>query len=178
MSETPRPIRRVFFALWPADDVRERIERAVRDRVQGRGRAIPPQNLHVTLLFLGEIETARVADAMAAADEVAGAPFEVCFDQIETWPRSSVLCLTSAAPPAAAAELSQALRRRLSQRGFTLQDEVFRAHVTLARDAPRVRSTTPVAPLRWPVSDFTLVESNMTKTGSEYSVLARWPLVA
>jgi 2'-5' RNA ligase len=52
----------------------------------------------------------------------------------------------------------------------------FRPHVTLARDVPRMRSIETIRPIEWRVDDFVLVESNMTKTGSEYSVLERWPL--
>ena len=177
MSERARRSQRLFFALWPDDDVRACIEQAARDSVQrSGGRAVLARNLHVTLVFLGQVAAARVDVATEAASKATGRSFEISFDQIETWPRSNVLCLTSRQAPHAARDLAESLHRELSSRDFALREQVFRPHVTLARDAHGKRGVEPIAPLRWFISEFVLVESNMTKTGSEYAVLERWRL--
>jgi 2'-5' RNA ligase len=179
MSKDAGRSLRLFFALWPDDDVRARIEQAARDAIQrSGGRAVPVRNLHVTLVFLGQVAAARVRAATDAANKTNGRSFEISFDQIEAWPRSNVLCLTSRQLPPASRDLAEALSRELSSREFALREQLFRPHITLARDAARKRGAEPIAPLLWPISEFALIESNMTKTGSEYSVLERWRLAA
>ncbi|MGH8177749.1 MAG: RNA 2',3'-cyclic phosphodiesterase [Steroidobacter sp.] len=180
MSDPQAPqTRRLFFALWPSEELRNRIETEASAPIKrSGGRAIPARNLHVTLLFLGEVPAPRVEAVITGAAELKGRSFEIVFDQIEAWPGSNVLCMTSAHPPAALDELSERLRYQLAAREFEFRRQVFRLHVTLARDLPRMRMTERTAPLHWPVVDFVLVESNMTKTGSQYSVFARWPLAS
>jgi RNA 2',3'-cyclic 3'-phosphodiesterase len=171
--------RRLFFALWPADDLRARIESDTGALVErAGGRRIQARNLHVTLLFLGDVPAARIDAVVAAAAETSGNAFQIWFDQVETWPGSNVLCLTSQHPPAAFALLAEALRSRLTAQSFEFRKQVFRPHITLARDLPRMRSTESIPPLHWPVGDFVLVESNMTRSGSRYSVLSSWPLAS
>jgi 2'-5' RNA ligase len=176
MSETERG-RRLFFALWPPDEVRTGMEReAARAVERYGGRQIPARNLHATLLFLGQVRSVQIETVNRAATPLGGAPFLLSFDQLEVWPRSNVLCLTCSRPPAEAEELSAHLRRKLSSE-FEFREEAFRPHITVARNAiHRRRINEPTAALDWPVSDFVLVESNMTETGSHYSILERWPL--
>jgi RNA 2',3'-cyclic 3'-phosphodiesterase len=178
MSE-PSGLRslRLFFALWPADDLRARIESNTGALVaRAGGRRTPVRNLHVTLLFMGDVTVPRIEAVIAAAAETSGEAFQISFDQIETLPRSNVLCLTSRTPPPALAVLAEELRSRLVVRTFEFRKQAFRPHITLARDVPRTRISEPIPRLQWPVRDFVLVESNMTRSGSEYSVLNRWPL--
>jgi 2'-5' RNA ligase len=169
---------RLFFALWPSDEVRARIVRATSGSIRDAGgRPVPTANLHVTLLFLGETDARRLDALTSDAALVVARPFELFFDAIETWSRSRVLCLTCRQPPSAASDLALALETALAPRDSKRRDHAFRPHVTLARDARPVRETV-IEPLDWRVSDFVLVESNMTKTGSQYSVIGRWPLRA
>lgn len=56
-SQTPR----LFFALWPPDDLRQRLdEQAHQFPVEGRARRVPARNLHVTLAFIGEVDRKSV----------------------------------------------------------------------------------------------------------------------
>lgn len=169
--------RRLFLAVWPSDEMRERIVRETRATVErSNGRATRAGNLHITLVFLGEVALARVDAVAAAAAGVTAPRFAVVFDQVETWPGSDVLCLTTHRSPREIHTLSESLRLRLIEQNFALGRQSFRPHVTLARDVPRMRTTETIRPIEWRVEDFVLVESNMTGTGSEYSVLERWPL--
>jgi RNA 2',3'-cyclic 3'-phosphodiesterase len=177
-------VPRLFFALWPDDALRARIANLASDSVaQSGGRAVPHDNLHVTLSFLGQVPEQRVAAALAAAAAAAAScepfelAFELVFDQLEAWRRAGVLCLTSAAPPAGLTALAAALHQRLTAAGFELEERAFKPHITLARDVRRKVAKQRSGPFFWPVREFVLAQSNMTKTGSEYTVLQRWPLV-
>lgn len=166
---------RLFFALWPDDEVRARIVRETAAAVaDSGGRVIAPDNLHVTLLFLGHTPHSHVDQITAAAARVRCRRFRLTLDQIETWARSHLVALTSAAPPDEARELAGSLRAQLA--GLVPDEErEFRPHVTLAREARRRSGARSIEPIEWAARDFALVESNMTRTGSQYAVRERWP---
>lgn len=172
--------RRLFFAFWPTDEFRAELVAATQKLARDSGgRVIPPENLHVTLLFLGQVANARFDAVQQAADAFTHAPaLELSFDRAEVWGRANLLALTtSTTPPAAAAladKLGQSLRDELSEKS----EHDFRPHITLARDLPRRRRPEPTQPLLMQVNDFVLVESRPGPGGSQYSVLRRWPLVS
>lgn len=185
MSAAPRSpavkdSRRLFFALWPSDEFRDEIVCATQALVRDSGgRVIPPENLHVTLLFLGQVAQSRFQIVQQAGDACANAPaFELSFDRAETWGRANLLCLTTSATPPQAAQLAQQLRQLMDGEVLEKSEHEFRPHITLARDLPRRRRAEPIKQLRMKVNDFVLVESQPGPRGSQYSVLARWPLLS
>lgn len=63
-----------FVALLPDDDTRERLTRTL-ERFQAWGlpaQWVHPQDLHLTLCFLGELDELEENSSLAALDEVAG----------------------------------------------------------------------------------------------------------
>ncbi|MDH5265059.1 MAG: RNA 2',3'-cyclic phosphodiesterase, partial [Betaproteobacteria bacterium] len=63
---------RLFFALWPDAAARAALAdlaRATANRYGGR--AVPAANLHLTLVFLGEVDPARIAALRRAVDGLA-----------------------------------------------------------------------------------------------------------
>jgi 2'-5' RNA ligase len=177
MATPQRDSRRLFFALWPSDELRAQVEAIALPVVRASGgRPIPPRNFHVTLLFLGEIPAEKFPAIQQAAMSLAGSPaFQLEFDSIESWGRK-VLCLTSSAPPAAAIDLAERLRASLRSQLKQVDERPYSPHVTLARDLPRGRPIQKIEPLLQKVNDYVLVESVRDAHGSHYSVLERWPL--
>jgi 2'-5' RNA ligase len=172
--------RRVFFALWPSDEVRARLDAVARSHA-ALGRAIAARNLHVTIAFLGAIPEERVAGALAAARSLQKLTFDVSFmlhlDRVEFWRRSSLICLAAAQVPPELLALVAQLRAGLRERSFELREhEQFRPHVTLVRDVRREPADAGVASVQWAVDSFALVESKVGQRGSEYTVLEEWRL--
>jgi 2'-5' RNA ligase len=172
--------QRLFFALWPSDEFREQLVSATRTAARDSGgRVIPPENLHVTLLFLGQVPSARFEAVQRAGDAAANAPaFEVSFDRAEVWGRANLLCLSTSTTPAAASALEQKLRHSLRDEMSGTSEHEFRPHITLARDLPRRSRPEPIQPLLMKVNDFVLVQSRPGPSGSQYSVVTRWPLIS
>jgi RNA 2',3'-cyclic 3'-phosphodiesterase len=172
--------RRLFFALWPPDEFRDQLVSATQSIARDSGgRVIPPENLHVTLLFLGQVSQARFEAVQQAADLCANAPaFELRFDRVEVWGRANLLALTTTVTPSEAARLAEELRRPLRDELTEKSEHEFRPHITLARDLPRRRRAEPIQSLLVKVNEFVLVESRPGPGGSQYSVVARWPLLS
>lgn len=176
--------QRLFFALWPPEALRERLERDTRVLVRGSGgRAIPARNFHVTVLFLGEVPQPRVTAVMAAAAATPSRAFTLTLDRIEAWPGSNVLVLSGAPTPPELTSLVTGLRFSLLSQQIILKPEVYRPHITLARNLPRRNSTTEgaieeagIESVEWQVNELVLMDSTATRSGSDYRVLARWPL--
>jgi 2'-5' RNA ligase len=140
------------------------------------GRPQRPDQWHVTLEFLGPVPARRFEASHRAAAEVPAGPFEIVFDAIEYWRRPQVLCLTAREVPATLDGLVQDLRARLASHGFEPERRPYRPHLTLARKVSRPVEPLAFEPLRWPVAEFTLVESVTDRSGSHYTPLAAWPL--
>ena len=97
----------------------------------------PPENLHVTLAFLGEIDRIQ-ADAAGGAvvDAVSGVqPWTVAWGSVGAFPsraRPRVLWLGLRDEDATRA-FHAGLAAALTTRGLPLEDRPFRPHLTLAR---------------------------------------------
>jgi 2'-5' RNA ligase len=173
--------RRLFFALWPGPDAVVAATAAVHRLVPpGTGRPQRPDQVHLTLEFLGGVPELRLAPVLEAGAAVAGsaAPFEIVLDRIEHWQRPQVLCLTASAVPEQLMALVRSLRSALSDRGFVPERRPFKAHLTLARKLRLPPPAEPVEPLCWAARDYSLVESIGGPEGSRYERLATWPMRA
>src|SRR5882757_5148831 len=98
-SDTPinRPLagpltRRLFFALWPSDDLRAALVAHTSEAVQAfRCRPTFANNLHVTLAFLGAVPTARVNELMEIGRSLSVSGCELNFDRLVVWKQARVL---------------------------------------------------------------------------------------
>lgn len=168
---------RLFFALWPSDDLRAQIDLNTQAVVgQAGGRPIPAGNFHITLVFIGEVADAQVEAARAAAEAVTASAFNLSLGMIESWTGADVLVYSGECPPPALGVLVDRLRISLLQRQFKLQRQTFKPHVTLVRKLPRKLPKQPAPVLQWHVTDFVLVESKTSSGSSDYTVIGRWRL--
>ncbi len=164
--------RRLFFALWPGEDVR----RGIVERREMLGRVsrkrVPDHNLHLTLLFLGDQPGERLGEFEAAAGAIRGEPCELRLDCFGWFPRAGVLWLGGEAPEALQ-ELQAELHMRIGELGIDLDRRPFRPHVTLFRKVAHRPDLPTPSPLSWPVRQFALVESI---PGQPYRRIGRWPI--
>lgn len=176
---------RLFFALWPDEVTRAALGRAV-PLVGPGGRAIPIENLHATLAFLGNTDVLRMDALAALAASIRAAPFVLTLDGYEVWDRALV-ALVPKELPAALERLAGDLNAGLGGAGFPTESRPYRAHVTLIRERRRgsgrregllapEASSAAMTPITWPVNEFALVQSRTGPQGSRYEVLFKWPL--
>jgi 2'-5' RNA ligase len=168
--------QRLFFALWPDPVTRQQLVRLRADIPGIRGRPTHPEDLHVTLVFLGAVDPDRRGCAERAADSVTGPGFDLPIDRIGHWPRPRILWCGCEQTPAPLLGLVSALRRSLLGCGFEPERRRYAAHVTLARNARPVAVGVPPRALNWTVRDYVLAASRLDRGPPHYQVLRRWPL--
>jgi 2'-5' RNA ligase len=188
-------VRRLFFALWPTDAVREAlVEEFQRSKLQDAvgGRPVPGHNLHLTLVFLGNVPVACVDDLIDAAGalDVPGRCV-LRLDRFGCFPAARVAWL-GADPEPEAVRWVAGLSRRVKELGLPVEGRPWRPHVTLLRriEVPKDRRdpaevghgteggvfatwSASLRPIEWPMTSFSLIESI---SGRPYQVLRTWPV--
>ena len=170
-SARPRTVR-LFLALWPDAEVREGLA-AWRDAWAWPpgARPVPTERLHLTLHFIGAVAHERM-EAVAAALDVPSPGFELDFGRAERWHQGLAVLRPLAVPPALGA-LHAALAERLRACALPVETRPFRAHVTMARDAPGAAPPATGPGLRWHVHGHALVESRLGRDAG-YAVLRHY----
>ena len=168
---------RLFFALWPDDEVRARLAHWSRElHAACGGRTIPAGNLHLTLAFLGSVEDARVAEIERAAGEVAPRAISLVLDQPGYWKHNRIAWAGASVVPAELEALAADLRGALTRAGAGFDGKGFVSHVTLLRDAREPKENPALEPIDWKLGGFALVRSVTLPRGSCYEVLKSWEI--
>ena len=156
-------------------------------KAPSRAVAVAPENLHMTLLFLGNLTQAQ-CDSLIQATTAArlGAqlsPFSVTLCRSGLFPSAKVAWLGPATTPAPLTQLEQQLRALVSELGLAVEPRPYRPHITLLRKASSpvnqdlaTALAPPPAPLTLPVNEFALYESRSTPDGVRYLLLASWQI--
>ena len=168
---------RLFFALWPDDRVRAELA-AQRDRIAHdyAGRATRADTLHLTILFLGDVNELRVPTLMACGDCIKSAAFKLRIDACAHFPEARVAWLGCTEPPAALFDLHHALLPEVRAAQISVDESEYQPHITVARSCTLFPSPHPIPEVDWPVESFVLIDSRRTEAGPLYRVLKYWPL--
>lgn len=171
-------IARVFFALWPEALVQKALHSlATEYQSQCEGRIMNADTLHMTLLFLGEIERARLPLLRQSAGKVSVPPFGFVLNRLSFWAHNRIAYATPLVEVPALYQLATALQQELRAADFLFENYAFNPHVTLIRQVGHVLESQAIAPITWQVNAFVLVESVMTDHSARYQILQKWPLL-
>jgi RNA 2',3'-cyclic 3'-phosphodiesterase len=173
---------RLFFALWPDADTRERVANAAAALCLTEGaRPVPQQNFHLTLAFVGEVTGSQVAVLQQIGRDQRAAGCTMTFDAYEYWPEPQVVATVAREPPTALVELLSRLRQDLLLHQAALKlnrlQPSLRAHVTLARKVAQAPVLQAMSPFEWSARSFSLVRSDTSAAHSIYTVVDTWPLL-
>ncbi|MBK6982591.1 MAG: RNA 2',3'-cyclic phosphodiesterase [Betaproteobacteria bacterium] len=166
---------RLFFALWPDLPARQALaahgERLA--RLAG-GRPVPASRLHLTLVFLGEIEPPRIDSLREAAQEVEANRFGMALDEIGSFRHARVAWAGLRKPSPALLTLQAALAGNLARRGIELEPRPFAPHLTLVRGIGETMAREEIQAVQWTAKTFSLVETR--RAGGGYDTVADWSL--
>lgn len=135
-----------------------------------------PQNVHVTLVFLGNIDAASELLVKHSVTGISAKPFVLTFDRLSYWSRPKVLCLTCSQLPDEVEKLVTALNREVASCGLQTDTRPYKPHITLARHAKYLPDIN-FEPIVWRAESFCLVESCSEPGGVSYKVRQQWPFI-
>ena len=168
--------QRLFFALWPELEFATMLYDLAGKMLPGDGRRVPPENIHLTLAFLGAVPASFRQCAERAASAIHGAPFTLILEQMGCWSKPGILWAGAGRVPEALLQLVQTLNSGLTACGYVPEKRPYAAHLTLARKLHRWDKNHPLEPLTWEVRRFCLVASRTYAEGARYEILRTWEL--
>jgi 2'-5' RNA ligase len=194
---------RLFTAVELPDEVRAAVAAAAAPLLAPfpDARRVAPENLHVTVRFLGDVQpqalpAIRAALAEASSESGAGRARAQGFGAFPGPSEPRVVWAGIDDPAHAFTALERNVGERIAPLGFPPEDRPYAPHVTVARlGSPRGRPgrgrrapadrarpfvSPPSSPLgpEFPVRELTLFESELTPRGPRYRALDRFPLAA
>jgi 2'-5' RNA ligase len=185
---------RTFVAVDVADSVRQRAAQLI-DLLGAGGAAhvkwVAPQNMHLTLKFLGDVPQAEVnAVCQAVAGAVDGAaPFVMRVQGVGAFPhigRPSTIWIGVDEGARQVGDLQQVVEKALKPLGFPRERRAFHPHLTLGRirrggtearglsDGLRQQQGFDAGETK--IDQVTVYASYLDKTGPTYQAMSRVPL--
>ena len=177
---------RLFYAVFLPEDVRRALVAAQEKVSRYKGwKEVPPHQLHLTLLFLGERPEEDLEDLIALGHRLGRRvpPFLATLKGTGYFPNEGTPRVWFAKAEGEgfgllAQGLRDGVREVLGEEALQAEGErAFKPHITLARrKAPAPRVPPVVFGLTWPVEAFALVRSELRPKGPVYTILERFPL--
>lgn len=165
---------RLFVAAWPPAEVVSLLAELPRPAVKGV-RWTRPDQWHVTLRFLGNVDDVESVVAALRAVRAAGAT-AVMGPAVGRFGHRILHV-----PVEGLKEVAGAVVAATAGIGEPPDDRPFRGHITLARVADRARvDLRPLAgtalSASWPVDEVALVVSRLAPTGARYEIVDRFTI--
>jgi RNA 2',3'-cyclic 3'-phosphodiesterase len=184
---------RLFFAVHVSDAIKNDIADALKAFPVRNPpwRWIVPENLHVTLKFLGEMDESALPDLGEVARHAASGikPFRIVYGPFGGFPalsRPRVIFFEATEGLPELARLAAGLESGAELLGVPRENRPFTAHLTLARikeplpagirDALQKVPPLPASASQT-VEHFSLMQSRLSRAGAEYEELERFDLV-
>jgi 2'-5' RNA ligase len=173
---------RTFVAIDLTEDIREKARelQEILARSEGRLAIVDPENLHITVKFLGEVEPVQIEPIVEALRAVRAGPFEMTVGHaVCNPPRRPRVIWCDVMDAGESAALAGEVDALLAPLGFSRETRPFRPHATLARvkefhpSQCREVERMPRGPLgRFRVESIKLKKSTLTPRGPIYEDLA------
>ncbi len=167
-------MKRLFFALWPNDIVRQKCVAVISSISQESIRPIANNNIHVTLVFLGNIDSNQEALLIDGADEIVIPEIIINFNRLSYWKKSGILCLTASKPCSELQTVVADLSSLATDLNIKLDERPYKLHVTLARNT-QLLTRADFEPVQWLSNSFCLVQSHTLPSRlGEYEIIKEW----
>ena len=188
---------RLFVALEIPVAVRDNLAAQIKELrdlpaplADKRLRWVRPENLHVTLKFIGEVEAAKLDGIRSALTAIGvGAPVGLDFRGLGFFPAEEYPRVLWAGLRASGnlPVLARDIDRALEGQGIARDERAFTPHLTLARFESRGFDEKLRAAIQknserefgaFEAREFHLIQSRLKPSGAEYTFLAAFPLTS
>jgi 2'-5' RNA ligase len=155
---------RLFLALWPEISTQQAIQSCCDEWAwPPEASLVPPESLHMTLHFLGNVPDARLPELIQGL-KVDFHPFDLSFSHPEMW-QHGIAVLEPDSIPDNLLKLHASLDVALKKLELPTDTRKYHPHITLARHATGATFTTSAQEnlVQWRVNSYALVESKMSR---------------
>ncbi|MDR0570920.1 MAG: RNA 2',3'-cyclic phosphodiesterase [Clostridiales Family XIII bacterium] len=153
---------RLFIAVNFNTDTRERLI-ALREELRScarRGNFSLDDNLHLTLVFLGNCNTEQIADAKAAMANLSFEPFRTIVERVGRFKRDAGdIWWAGLREDKPLMNLQRELSDNLRSAGFAIESRKYSPHITLGREVMTDRAPWRVSPFGEIVMSIELMKS-------------------
>lgn len=177
---------RTFIAIELSDEIRAEIAR-VEDILREEGgdvRWVRPENLHLTLKFLGDLEEGRIEEVVGGVRNAAQecAPFELVLFGAGAFPnfrRPRVIWIGAREEGGVLKRVHRNIEDELSRSGFPRDRKRFSPHLTIGRvrsargmeSVAEALQRVEIAPRAMTVEEIAVMKSDLRPTGPIYTRL-------
>ncbi len=174
---------RLFSAVEIPGSVAERLT-LLRAGLSG-ARWIDPENYHLTLRFIGDVDGATARDFTLSLSKIASAPFELSLNGLGSFGGGTPRAIFAGIAPSEGLEaLRRANERAAREAGLPPEGRNYKPHVTIARlrgaradaVAAYLERQGGIGPGTFTVTRFVLYSSRNSVGGGPYVVEAAYPL--
>ncbi|MDP3142993.1 MAG: RNA 2',3'-cyclic phosphodiesterase [Candidatus Omnitrophota bacterium] len=182
MSETLR----TFIAIELNPQIKQELAKIQSELKKSGADAkwVKPENIHLTLKFLGATAVDKIETINQALQDVAKnhSSFEMAIAQLGAFPRIEsprIIWLDINQGKEILKNLAREIEEKISVLGFPKENRPFQTHITLARIksslnridlAKKLKETTPL-PLSQRIDKITFLKSTLTPQGPNYEII-------
>ena len=179
---------RAFVAIFPPPELQAAVTGALEtvQRLDDKVRWVRPENIHLTLKFLGNVQEETLGNLGAALEETCAGhkPFDIGLVRLGAFPsarRARILWIGVDAGSDQLRALAADLESALIPLGFEREKRAFTPHLTLGRIRSRPVNfdglpTTIGGDLRFRVRHIELIESSLSPEGAIYRTIQAFAL--
>jgi RNA 2',3'-cyclic 3'-phosphodiesterase len=133
-----------------------------------------PENLHVTLSFLGQVDPSRLSGIEQALTTIKSNRLHLHLDGVATFPNAGIL-YARVKPSTGLLNLAEQVFRSMEDYGFPREQRPYTPHITLARSKGRIhvlphKQDNAIFRQSFPANELRLYESFTRPVGAHYEV--------
>ena len=176
-------MHRLFVAIRPPDDIVDLVVDAMDDAPTLRW--VSDDNLHLTLRFIGEVERPMAEDIARSLQRIKAERFALQLQSVGQFSqRGGGAVWAGIEPKEKVTSLAAKVDRACVAAGLEPEHRAFRPHITLARfrrgaeaeASDFVRRNSGLTSPLFIVTEFSLVESLLSRHGAHYEAIASFAL--
>jgi len=153
---------RLFIAVNFNDDTRNKLI-TIKDELRAnsiRGSFTLPENLHLTLAFIGECNAAQVDDLKSILDKINFESFDLTIERIGCFKRNDGdLWWAGIKESPNLTLLHRDILDKLKHAGFPVENRKYSPHITLGRKVVINKMPSPIVPFNETIAKIELMES-------------------
>jgi 2'-5' RNA ligase len=174
---------RLFVGIDPPEHVKDQLTDLMGGVIGARWQT--DEQLHLTLRFVGEVDRHSAQDTAAALASISHPALHIALDGMGVFDRRGVpqTLWVGVTPQPPIKTLHNKIDQALARVGIARETRAYFPHVTLARLGREAGSLSSFMARHggfstpsFHVPDFCLYESQLTREGSIYTILERYPL--